>query len=164
MRFPVIYRGQPAGTVEVQQTPLGCIFQAQSGLQAGQVLRLYGLDGERRLRIGVLEPGEQGLQLTRRLSAHDMRQQGIRQCPTRYYLDDGQPQESIPAVLPPGLPVQLRQAVESGAVQWQGTVDSGSLTAPFVPGQAHPLDFALTACKICRTEDGYLAVLRWENI
>ena len=57
MRFPVVYRGQEAGWVEVEKGQHDALhFRAKSTVHTSLVLRLYGMTRQKTLLIGVLEP------------------------------------------------------------------------------------------------------------
>lgn len=166
MRFPVEYRGRETGFVEVQKDGRGIAFDAACTLHTQAVLRLYALGEGAPVRIGVLEPGADGLRLTRHWTRETMRSMRLKGIPSRYYLEDGQPgcipedTKQPPETALPDCPLAAA-ALQSGAVAWEPDGAGGWLTAPFVPGQAHPLAFALTACVLRKEGEGYVAALRW---
>lgn len=164
MQAPVEYRGQQAGFVQVEQDARGLRFEAVCHAPGGRVLRLYAAEQGRPLRIGVLEPNGGALGLSRRWSPETMRGMGISRPPARFYLDDGEP-GCLPQADPARsvlAPPPLAAAVARGAARYD---EAGNcLTAPFVPGQAHALDFALTACTIRPDHGGFLAVLPLANL
>lgn len=175
VRFGIVYRGQEAGWVVVQDDARGVLFQAESRLNASAVLRLYGLTGqERPLLIGVLEPEDGVLKLSRRMTKQTLRTAKVDELPTQYYLDDGKPGcsstcvadeeiERLTEIKPYHRFVDdplLQSALRAGGASLVKEEDMDAIHAPFAPGRAHPLHFALTACTIERTEDGKVAVLR----
>lgn len=68
--------------------------------EASRLLRCYGEAEPKDLLIGVLEPQNGRLTLERRISRESLRQSGIHELPTRFYLSDGGARES-PAPTPP---------------------------------------------------------------
>lgn len=172
VRFPIVYRGQDAGWVIVQTGGHGMIFAAESPVRTLAVLRLYGLTETGPLLIGVLEPENGMLKLKRRITPEALRAAGVRQPPTRYYLEDGQPgcrPEENPAApdkkkaadgpLRTG-DALLDRLLEAGIADGTETTDGWTIRMPFAPGRANALAFALTACTIERENGRLFAVLK----
>lgn len=176
MRFGIVYRGQDAGWVAVDADARGMSFQAESAVHTSAVLRLYGLtQAGAPLRIGVLEPENGVLRLNRRLTRETLRAAGVEQPPEQYYLEDGQPgcrPASAAVATEPRAPAGqghhgalsgdplLSRALRAGAASLVREGDMCVIRAPFAPGRAHPLHFALTACVIEQAADTPIAVLR----
>lgn len=173
VRFPIIYRGKDAGWVAVQQDGRGMMFEAESPVRTLAVLRLYGLTGADPLLIGVLEPENGILRLRRRITPEALRTAGVQQPPAQYYLEDGQPgcrpdwkkTDAISEEKTEKAPIQtgdmlLDHLITSGTVSCVADADGWTLQAPFVPGRAHPLHFALTACMIKQEHGKTIVVLR----
>lgn len=183
MRFGIVYRGQDAGWVVVDADARGILFQAESTVHTSAVLRLYGLTQEGTpLRVGVLEPENGVLKLSRRMTKQTLHTAKIEQPPEQYYLDDGQPgclpvgavygeTKTAPETAPHTAAAQrsltgdplLQQVIRAGAASFAQEGNLRVIRAPFTPGRAHPLHFALTACAIEHTDDGSVAVLRQKH-
>ena len=69
--YPVILEGREQGTIEVRQAGLLTEFRARCA-DPGTLVRL-SLYGEREGYLGVMAPGPEGLELTRRLSRSALR-------------------------------------------------------------------------------------------
>ena len=150
MEQDVRYGGSIVGKVSLTRQTQGICWEAVCPLQTGDgVLRLYGVyPGKPPLRIGVLEPQEDGLRLKRTLSWDTLRQAGYNaDClPERYVLADraGPPADTGDE--------RLDALIASGAAECRPQADGWQVRAPFRAGGECPLAFALTACMLCDGE------------
>ena len=72
MEYPIMEAGKRAGSVKVYQEGLFTVFEAKCGGASGLVrLSVYG--GGREGYLGVMQPGQGGLYLRRRLSRAQMK-------------------------------------------------------------------------------------------
>ena len=177
MRFPVVYREQQAGWVEVEKGPHGMDFHAESPCHTLAVLRLYAITEAESLLVGVMEPKSGTLHLSRRITPETLRTAKVTEIPQIYYLEDGQPgcrpdmaqpesseDASCPSVQGnmeegPEDPL-VRRLLASDMVTCTTGAGGWELRAPFSPARAHPLHFALTACSIAWRDGQPEAVLR----
>lgn len=166
VRFPVVYRGQEAGWVEVEVGQHGALhFRAESTLHTSLVLRLYGMMQQKLLLIGVLEPGNGVLHLERRMTSIALQRAGIHKVPTIYYLEDGKPgcrpeqhpDETTPERTGDSL---LDRLIASGAVTCIAEDTGWIIRVPFAAGKEQAMNFALSACTLEQCEGQLTAVLR----
>ena len=166
MRFPVVYRGQEAGWVEVEVGQHGALhFRAESTLHTSLVLRLYGMTQQKLLLIGVLEPRNGVLHLDRRMTSTSLQSAGMRKVPTIYYLEDGNPgcrpeqhtDETTPERTGDSL---LDRLIASGAVTCIAEDTGWIIRVPFAAGKEQAMNFALSACTLEQCEGQFTAVLR----
>lgn len=145
----VCYLGRTVGQVQVEVQTDGVRFTSECRVQTDQILRLYGLrDGCAPLRIDVAEPVGEGLHVGRTLSWHALRTAGYAaDClPARYVLDAGDGSGLIDhPVTGDG---KLDALIVRGAASCQAEGQGFHIQAPFAPGKACPLAFALTACTV----------------
>lgn len=176
MEFPVYHGGIPVGTVTTQKNNHKIEFQVCCSLTTTEILRCFGIQRDQKLvRIGVLEPTQEGLTLNRSLSLQEIGQD----IPQEYILaaDETQAaqivrtehvQPDIPqAASPPILPsppiftgdVLLDAVVENGSVKAQQQGKQVCLSCPFTSQQPFALAFAAVQCQIEKKENDFFAVL-----
>lgn len=154
MKCPVFYEGKEVGWVNVQQEQSGVSWKTVCKVDTLGVLRLYGLRaGREPLRIGVLEPEEDGtLHLDRLVSQGELEAIGYDTPPETYILS-----ENGQGNLHTG-DAKLDTYIDRGQAECRLCDGRICVCVPFAPGKACPLAFALTACSIQNGE----AVL-WYN-
>ncbi len=166
MRFPVVYRGQEAGWVEVEKGQYDALhFWAKSTVHTSLVLRLYGMTRQKTLLIGVLEPENGALHLERRMTSIALQGAGVHKVPTIYYLEDGKPgcrpeqctDETNSEQTGDAL---LDRLISSGKVSCIAEDNGWIIRIPFEAGKEQAMNFALSACTLEQCEGQLTAVLR----
>lgn len=173
MEFPVYHGGIPVGTVTTQNNNYKIEFQVCCSLTTTEILRCFGIQKDKKLvRIGVLEPTQEGLTLNRSLSLQEIGQD----IPQEYILaaDEAQAaqvvqiQPDIPQAASPPIPssppiftgdVLLDVVVENGSVEAQQQGKQVRLSCPFASQQPFALAFAAVQCQIEKKENDFFAVL-----
>ena len=155
MDYPLLLGGEKAGTLRIEQQGLYTCMEVRAGAREG-LLRIWVQGGGREAYLGVLQPGEEGLYLRRRLSRRELEafpqvieQASDRQLPPQEEVDITQePQELAQALAlplpapaptlepqpepepapPPEPEPQVASTVELPTLIWQERRD-GSLVA-----------------------------------
>lgn len=71
MDYPLLLGGEKAGTLRIEQQGLYTCMEVTAGAREG-LLRIWVQGGGREAYLGVLQPGEEGLYLRRRLSRREL--------------------------------------------------------------------------------------------
>ena len=71
MDYPLLLGGERAGTLRIEQQGLYTCMEVSAGAREG-LLRIWVQGGGREAYLGVLQPGEEGLYLRRRLSRREL--------------------------------------------------------------------------------------------
>ena len=71
MDYPLLLGGERAGTLRIEQQGLYTCMEVSAGAREG-LLRIWVQGGGREAYLGVLQPGEEGLSLRRRLSRREL--------------------------------------------------------------------------------------------
>ena len=71
MDYPLLLGGEKAGTLRIEQQGLYTCMEVSAGAREG-LLRIWVQGGGREAYLGVLQPGEEGLYLRRRLSRREL--------------------------------------------------------------------------------------------
>lgn len=143
MDYPLLLGGEKAGTLRIEQQGLYTCMEVTAEAREG-LLRIWVQGGGREAYLGVLQPGEEGLYLRRRLSRRELaafpqviEQASDRQLPPREVnitQESQGPQEPVQALLLPApAPAlepepQAASTVEPATLIWQERRD-GSLVA-----------------------------------
>ena len=182
MQAEVYYAGEPVGTLEWTPDAYGVQVHLDCACpdSSGALLRCFAAGGAQTLRVGLPEPVDGRLRLTRHLSRETLRAAGyVQAVPTRFYLAV-RPEEakleppaaeraSVPPAAGPAVPADdpspaprtgdavLDALLDSGAVQAASDGDTLVLRCACAPDRP----FALApAFVLCTVENG-LATLRW---
>ena len=107
MDYPLLLGGERAGTLRIEQQGLYTCMEVSAGAREG-LLRIWVQGGGREAYLGVLQPGEEGLYLRRRLSRRELadfpqviEQASDQQLPPQEEVDITQePAEPIPPPAP----------------------------------------------------------------
>ena len=147
MDYPLLLSGEKAGMLRVEQQGLYTCMEVSAGAREG-LLRVWVQGGGREAYLGILQPGEEGLYLRRRLSRRELadfpqviEQASDRQLPTQeeVYITK-ELAESIPPPSPAPAPETFdpaptpepepkpESAIEPPALIWREQRD-GSLVA-----------------------------------
>lgn len=147
MDYPLLLGGEKAGTLRIEQQGLYTCMEVSAGAREG-LLRIWVQGGGREAYLGILQPGEEGLYLRRRLSRRELvdfprviEQASDRQLPPREEVNithepsEPAPEAPDPAPTPeeksqpqPEPEPQAASTVEPPTLIWQERRD-GSLVA-----------------------------------
>lgn len=148
MDYPLLLGGEKAGTLRIEQQGLYTCMEVRAEAREG-LLRIWVQGGGREAYLGVLQPGEEGLYLRRRLSRRELtafppviEQASDQQLPHREEVNITQEPEALapaPALEPEPQPEpepapqpepepQVASTVELPTLIWQERRD-GSLVA-----------------------------------
>ena len=137
MDYPLLLGGEKAGTLRIERQGLYTCMEVRAEAREG-LLRIWVQGGGREAYLGVLQPGEEGLYLRRRLSRRELadfpqviEQASDRQLPPREVNITQESQALAPAPQPEPEPQpepQLTSTMEPPTLIWQERRD-GSLVA-----------------------------------
>ena len=71
MDYPLLLGGEKAGTLRIEQQGLYTCMEVTAAAREG-LLRIWVQGGGREAYLGILQPGEEGLYLRRRLSRREL--------------------------------------------------------------------------------------------
>lgn len=144
MDYPLLLGGEEAGRLHVEQQGLYTCMEVSAEAREG-LLRIWVQGGGREAYLGVMQPGESGMSLRRRLSRREMaafptviEQASDQKLPVEKLATTAEPPEKVPAPEPPepeaepeaqAEPENVPEAqAEPNALLWRARRD-GSLVA-----------------------------------
>ena len=137
MDYPLLLGGEKAGTLRIEQQGLYTCMEVTAEAREG-LLRIWVQGGGREAYLGVLQPGEEGLYLRRRLSRRELaafpqviEQASDRQLPPQEEVNITQepqePEQTLALPLPEHEP-QVASTVEPPTLIWQERRDGSLVT------------------------------------
>ena len=137
MDYPLLLGGEKAGTLRIEQQGLYTCMEVTAEAREG-LLRIWVQGGGREAYLGVLQPGEEGLYLRRRLSRRELaafpqviEQASDQQLPPQEEVNITQepqePEQTLALPLPEHEP-QVASTVEPPTLIWQERRDGSLVT------------------------------------
>ncbi len=163
MKYPVMYKDQTVGRVSIEEETCRVSWDAVCHVDTASVLRLYAVkSGLEPLRIGVLEPDAEHagiLRLCRAIPRSELQAAGYDPLPQSYVLsENGQGLNVASNKIHTG-DAKLDALIDRGQASCDTMAGETCVCVPFEWGEACPMAFALTACKV---QNGQ-AILRYRK-